>query len=104
MRAVLTELPEPEMGGQRDRLALVVAVPELRASMLDQLAAAVHLLADVIGERCGRDPAEPAVRALAGSIVGIWISVVIDCADDPNVDLVERLDDAVAQLPAGVAL
>jgi energy-converting hydrogenase Eha subunit E len=82
----------------------VISVPELRAAMLDQYAAAMMLLSDVVAERVGRAADDPLVRTLAGAVIGVSMAAVLAIADDPTADLWSLLDTALAQLEEGFSL
>lgn len=101
-RIVFAGLSEREQAEQRERTQLVVAVPELRAAMLDQYASAMRLLAEAVAERTGRRADDVAVRALAGAVVGVAVSVQLALVDDPDADIVELLDEALGHLEAGL--
>ncbi len=103
-RVALSQLSESELADQRERTALSLSVPELRGAMLDQFASAMTLLADIVAERTGRPTQDPAVRTLAGAVVGAAVAVIFAGADDPWADLPDQLDDALARLETGLVL
>jgi DHA2 family multidrug resistance protein-like MFS transporter len=88
----------------RDRVALVSAVPALRAAMFDQFAQAIGLLADVLAERAGRPPGDLAVRTVAGAVVGVMLVALTSLIENPNADLFALLDESLGQLEAGLTL
>lgn len=98
LTTVLNTLSEEDTARQRELLALILSVPDLRASMLDQLAGGIQLLADELGLRTGRPADDPAVRALAGAIIGAAIAVMFTVATDPAADLITMLDEAIGAL------
>lgn len=102
--AVLADLSEAERAEMRDRVALSLSVPELRAAMLDQFAGAMRVIADAVAARSDRRPDDFAVRTLAGAVIGAGIAVMFVLADDPTADLSALLDDAIAHLENGLAL
>lgn len=102
--SVLARLSAAEEQNQRERIALIMSVPELRGSMLGQLADGIRMLAEVLAERAGRPADDPAVRALAGALVGALMTVMFDVADHPDADLFSLIDGALAHLEAGLAL
>jgi AcrR family transcriptional regulator len=103
-RTVVAQLPAEEREKQRERTALILSVPELRAAMLDQFASAMQLLSEAVAERAGRRADDFAVRTLAGAVVGAAMAVLFAMADDPGADLAALLDEAIAHLEAGLAL
>jgi AcrR family transcriptional regulator len=103
-RAVFAQLSPQQYAEQRQRVALIVSVPELRAAMLDQFAQAIQLLADAVAERTGHRSDDLAVRTLAGAAVGAAMVVMFTIADDPTLDLVSLLDASMAHLEAGLPL
>jgi AcrR family transcriptional regulator len=104
MRAAFGHFAPAELDELRQRTRLVLAVPELRATMLDQLTQAIDLLAGLVAERTGRPPDDIGVRTLAGAVVGAMIAVTFTVADDPAADLPALIDQALAELEAGFAL
>jgi AcrR family transcriptional regulator len=99
-RAVVDKLSDQEVADQRERLQLVFSVPELRAAMLDQFAAAMTMLADVVAERTGRRPDDMAVLTLAGAVVGAVVAVTFATVEDPTANLGALLDQAMGHLEA----
>ena len=89
---------------QRERVALILSVPRLRAAMLDQFAKAMQLLAGAMAERSGRRPDDFAVRTVAGAAVGVMMAVFAAMADDPDADVASLIDQAIAHLEAGLSL
>ncbi|MFI1912239.1 TetR family transcriptional regulator [Nocardia sp. NPDC020380] len=108
MRRVVAEvfggMSERERAEQRERIDLVLSVPALRATMLDQLMQGTRLLAVPLAERTGRNPGDFAVRVIAGAIIGALTTVLIELADNPDADLVGLMDEAMAHLESGLEL
>jgi AcrR family transcriptional regulator len=104
LRSVLTALPPEQQAEARERTALVISVDELRASMLDQVAGAMHLIAAAVAERTGRSIDDSAVRTLAGAVVGATMAVTFATVDDPTADFATMIDESLAHLEAGLAL
>lgn len=103
-RAAFGELTAEQHAEQRQRMTLVLAVPELRAGMLDQFAQAMQLLAGIVAERTGRSSNDAAVRTLAGAVIGVAMAVMFVMVDDPTADLAALLDQAIAHLETGLTL
>jgi MFS transporter, DHA2 family, multidrug resistance protein len=93
-----------ERAEQRDRIALTLTVPKLRAAMLDQVSQAMRLLGRAMAERAGRRPDDFAVRTVTGAIVGAVMAVSAAITDDPDADIAALIDRAIAQLEPGLAL
>jgi AcrR family transcriptional regulator len=104
LRAVFTRLPAEEMAQQWERARLILAVPELRMRMLDQLTDAVQVTADMVAKRVGRRADEFAVRTFAGAMVGALISALLTAADDPATDFLGLMDASLAYLEDGLPL
>lgn len=101
---VFGSLSAEQRAEQRQRIALILAVPALRAAMLDQFSQAMQLLADAIAERAGRRPDDFAVRTIAGAVIGAMIAVLAAIAEDPASDLATLIDAAIEQLESGLSL
>jgi AcrR family transcriptional regulator len=104
MRAVFAELPAEELEVQRERDRLIRSVPELRAGMLDEFARNLDLLAELVAERVGRRPDDPAVRTLAGAVIGVGIAAWYTAGDQTLTDQLALMDAGLAQLEAGLRL
>jgi AcrR family transcriptional regulator len=98
------QMTDEERAVQTDRMLLVMSVPELRAAMLDQLAQAMGLLAEIIAERTGRSRNDVSVRTFAGAVVGTAMSAMLAIADDPSANIAEALDLSMACLEDGFGL
>jgi AcrR family transcriptional regulator len=89
---------------QSDRMHMILAVPELRAAMLEQFAAAMRLLGAILAERAGRSEDDMAVRTLAGAVTGAAMAAMFAVIDDPQADLSLLLDEAMSHLEGGLIL
>ena len=98
------QLTQEEIAAQWARMHLVLAVPEVRAAMLDQFVQAMGLLAEVLAERSGRSADDMAVRTLAGAVVGAAMAVMFAMLDDPTADLAALFDEAMRHLEDGLTL
>src|SRR5579884_3373020 len=79
MREAFAEAPAEQMEQWRELTMLAMSVPELLA------------------RRTGRDPADFAIRTLAGAIIGVGLSVMAIWRDDPSADVIELMDSALAR-------
>jgi AcrR family transcriptional regulator len=104
MREVFAGMPAEQMELERERQALVMSEPELRAGALDGLGATIQLVAEVVAERVGRRPDELAVRTFAGAVLGVLLACLFAAAEDPGVDIFRRIDEGLAHLEAGLPL
>jgi len=103
-RSVFADLPDAERAAQRERIALTLSVPRLRAAMLDQFSRAMQLLAGAMAERAGRAPDDFKVRTVAGAVVGAMMAVAAAMADDPDADVAPLIDTALSHLESGLTL
>jgi AcrR family transcriptional regulator len=104
MRSVFSGLT-PEQGALlRQRTGLIQRDPETRAAMLNQFTGMVDQVADVLEARVGERASDFAVRNLAGAIIGVLMSAVLAAASDPEADLIQLTDAAMAHLEAGLPL
>jgi AcrR family transcriptional regulator len=106
LRYAFRELFETLSGDQRrevhDRIGLFLAVPALRAAAFEQLSTTMDRIASAIAERIGREPDDFAVLVVAGAVVGASMAALAALAVDPEADYAQLVDDAMAQLQAGV--
>ncbi|MGA2826412.1 MAG: TetR family transcriptional regulator [Streptosporangiaceae bacterium] len=104
LREVLGGLTADEVADMRERAQLALAVPELRAAILDQFAQTIRQIADLVARQTGRPGDDFAVHNLAGAILGVMISAEFYWVEHPDSDLVALLDDALAHLQSGLPL
>lgn len=104
LRAVFTSAPAEQMERQWERARLALAVPELRMRMLDQLVAAIQLIAEMVAKRVGRSADDLAVRTFAGATVGAVMAAMLTIIEDPTADLIALMDTSLAYLEAGLPL
>jgi AcrR family transcriptional regulator len=98
------QLTPDQLAEQQDRMHLILSVPELRASMLDQFGQAMRLLAGAIAERTHRRPDDMEVLTVAGAVVGVAMAIMFVMIDDPTADLHVLLDQGMARLQAGLGV
>jgi AcrR family transcriptional regulator len=103
IRSVYAEVSAEDRAIERERQALIVSVPELRARMLDEFMQVVGVVAAVVAERTGRAPDDIAVTTLAGAVIGVVLAGMAAARSDPSADLMERMDAGLAQLETGFA-
>jgi len=104
MRTVFAGLTEEELADMRDRMELALAVPDLRAALLDQFARTMTQVNELVAERVHRSPTDFGVRTLAGAVVGVLLAAESHWADHPDSDLPGLLDAALGRLQSGLAL
>lgn len=93
-----------ERSRQRERIAFVLEVPELRARTLDQFFGGTDLIARALAERTGRAPDDLDLRIFAGAVIGACMTVVFAMAQDSTADVEELLDHALSRLQDGIRL
>ena len=104
IRDVLARTSASEQSGLRERVALLLSVPPLRAALLDQVRGPMRLLAEAVAERADRRSDDPTVRAAAGALLGVGLSAMFAAAENPDADIVSLIDEGLAQLEAGLPL
>jgi AcrR family transcriptional regulator len=104
IRSVLARPSPTEREHLRERVGLLLSVPPLRAALVDQLHGPMRLLAVAVAERTGRRPDDPAVRALAGAMMGVGLSAMFAAVEHSDADIVSLVDEWLAQLEAGLPL
>jgi AcrR family transcriptional regulator len=104
LAVVFAGLSNRERAEQQERVALVLAVPDLRAKMLDQFLQTTRVLAEAIAQRADRRPDDFAVRTVAGAVIGALMAGLDAVADNPGADLGALVDEAMAHLASGLTL
>jgi AcrR family transcriptional regulator len=105
VREVFAEMGRESLEREAYRYQLMETVPELRAAMYTEYRRSIGLVADLIAERIGANPDSLELRAFAGALVGVMMSV----ADWSKGLLFQesgfgRIDAALAYLEAGLPL
>jgi AcrR family transcriptional regulator len=101
MSALFAELSDTERARHHERIALILAVPELRARMFDRLFQGTALIAGLVAEREQTSPDALAARALAGAIIGAGVAALLNLDSDPGADLAETMDRTLLHLQRG---
>lgn len=104
LRSVFETMSADDLADIRDRSTMVLQVPELWGAALVDLTQSTQLICALVAERVGRQPEDVAVRTFAGALTGVMLALLPIWAADPDVDLLESLDDALAFLEAGLPL
>lgn len=104
MRAAFEAMPSDELCATRELLELIVAVPALRARLFDELGRTAGLLADLLAERVGGRPDDPAIVTCSWAVVGAVFGAMDVAVAHPEIDLPSLFDDALARLEAGLPL
>lgn len=104
VQAVFADLSPEVVTQQRERVALVRSVPELRAATLDEFIKAVQQIADLVAVRVGRRPDDFAVRTFAGALMGVMFSVMLAATEGSATDFAALIDAGLAFLEAGLPL
>jgi len=92
----------------RETTRLTVTVPEVRARAMDEFARTITVVAEAVARRSGHSADDLAVRAVAGAIIGVIMSVTMPWEGWPErtsfEDTFGRIDEALALLEAGLPL
>jgi AcrR family transcriptional regulator len=107
-RQAFAALDKEDLAKLRETAELTLTVPELRARAMDEFTRTIEVIAEAAARRSGRDPNDFAVRILAGAIVGVIMAATMPWTDwaqaQPDTDMLDRIDAALAQLEAGLPL
>ena len=104
MREVFANLTPEQDAIMRQRFRLLVSTPDLRAAMLEEFANLVDQIVVVMTGRPGASASDFVFRNTAGALLGVMMSALLAVARDPNADLVQVTDEAIAHLAAGLPL
>ncbi len=103
MKETFGSLTAEEHRLEMQRFELLRTVPELRATMYEEMARNIDLFAEIIGKRTTKDPDSLEVRNLAGSIIGVGIAALLQAYKRPEtIDSVNAFDKALARLEKGL--
>ncbi|HEY6797259.1 MAG TPA: TetR family transcriptional regulator [Kineosporiaceae bacterium] len=97
MLQALTEIDPHELVKSRQRTALILTEPALRARAVDNMVSAFDDAAKGFAEGRDRDPDDPAVRAFVGAVIGAIMPIVIRWASTGYTEDIGQLLDRTLQ-------
>lgn len=100
LRQVFSDIQATDGSMHQQRELLIRTVPELRATILNQLADSINTLASLVAERTGRDAGDLEVRTLASALTGVVVGVLLD--DTAQDNPLDRFDEALAHLESAL--
>ena len=103
-RAMLGAVPPQVIAEQWERARLILAVPELRAAVLDDTRQVESLFAEAEAGRTGRRPDPFSLRVLTGALMGAMTVVLRAGPEDAIGGYTALTDRAFALLEAGLPL
>ncbi len=106
---VFTSYTQADLDLLGETTALTMTVPEVRARAMDEFARTISVVGEALAKRAGRPADDLAVRATAGAIIGVIMSITMPwegwSSDRRTIeDMFERIDQALALLEAGLPL
>lgn len=104
MHTVFDRLPDAELATERERMQLIISVPELWAASLGNITKTLATMIELSARRVGRPPDDPAVRNTIGAMFGVLLVAALDWGRDPESDLVAMVDTALDQLGGALPL
>ena len=103
VRAAFADLAADDLEQLREAMDLAVAVPAVRARMLEEMARTSQRIAEAVAERSGRNAGDFTVRAVAGAVIGIAMAAWFD--DPGNLEAFgDKFERGLALLEAGLPL
>jgi AcrR family transcriptional regulator len=105
IREGLATLTPAEWAEFQEMTALGLAIPEVRARMMDELTRTIDKAADALARRLGRSPEDLAVRVYAGAVFGVIMAAIgPETYSEGRIDaaVFDRADQALAMLEAGL--
>ncbi|HWM96097.1 MAG TPA: TetR family transcriptional regulator, partial [Streptosporangiaceae bacterium] len=76
-REVFGSYSEADLDVIRETSTLTVTVPEVRARAMDEFARTIAVISEALARRTGRPADDLAVRAVAGAIIGVIMSITM---------------------------
>jgi AcrR family transcriptional regulator len=112
LREMVATSSTAEMEQVLEASVLQMTVPEIRARMLDDMNRLIHRMTEALAKRTGRAADDLAVRAYAGAVFGVMMSVSMpyhdllegERAKGMVADMFEQIDEALALFEAGLPL
>jgi AcrR family transcriptional regulator len=107
IREAIATLTPAEWAEFREMTMLGMAIPEVRARMLDELTRSMNQAAEALARRVGRSPEDLAVRVSAGAVFGVILAAMgPETYSEGHIDdaLFDRVDQALAMLESGLPI
>jgi len=104
IRETFAETPPDQTADLLELFRMTLHVPELRSRFLDETTQSMETIATLIARRASRDPADFAVRTLAGGLIGVSLAVMMMVAENPAADMLAMFDAGLARLEEGLPL
>jgi AcrR family transcriptional regulator len=90
---------------EMQRFELLRTIPELRATMYEEMVGNIDLFASIIAERTNKNPDSLAVRNMAGAIIGVSMATLLQAYKRPETqDSINSFDQALAKLEDGLLI
>ena len=103
LRAAFAALAADDLAQLQEAMELAVAVPAVRARMLEEFARTSQVIAQAVADRSGKAASDFAVQAFAGAVVGIAMAAWFD--DPGNLAAFgDKFERGLALLEAGLPL
>ena len=108
-RELFASYTEADLDVLQETTALTVTVPEVRARAMDEFARTISVVSEALAKRANRPADDLAVRATAGAIIGVIMSITMPweswSSDRRTIeDTFEHIDQALALLEAGLPM
>ncbi len=106
---MIASYSEADLDVIRQTTALTMTVPEVRARAMDEFARTIRVISEALAKRTGHPADDLAVRATAGAIIGVIMSITMPwegwSSDRQGIEeTFERIDQALGLLEAGLPL
>jgi AcrR family transcriptional regulator len=103
VRTAFDALDAADLGQLREAMDLAMAVPAVRARMLEELSRTMQIIAEAVADRSGKSASDFEVRALAGAVVGIAMAAWFDQPGDLDA-FGDRFERGLALLESGLPI
>ena len=108
-RQVIASYSEADLDVIRQTTALAMTVPEVRSRAMDEFARTIGVISEALARRTGHPADDLAVRATAGAIIGVIMSITMPwegwSSDRQSIEeTFGRIDQALGLLEAGLPL
>ncbi|WEK53728.1 MAG: TetR family transcriptional regulator [Candidatus Cohnella colombiensis] len=97
-------ISKDELGALRERMELLLSVPELRAASQFQMMGIIQMISELMADRVGLEKDNFQVLVFAGAIYGAIMSTMNYYTSQPDADLATLCDEALTLLEAGLPL
>lgn len=93
-----------ERSARHERDRALLEIPELWTANIPAVMDVLDVINELICQRTGRPPDDPAVRGLTATVLGVGLEALLRCSRRPELDLATEVDRLLRELETAVSM